>query len=92
MVPKNPFIFQDNFPSQNAKTLEQLSKAKPAYQPLVFKPVVPSKQKDHEDVRLGQRLAFDGTEINVYNQSLYNQSVKSSQSHRRNYKKVQRFG
>ena len=55
----------DNFPKQQASTLAELSK--PKYQPLVFKPVVPSKQKNHDEPQLGKRQAIDGTEINVYN-------------------------
>ena len=77
----------NSFPAQKAPTLAELSKA-PAYQPLVFKPQVPSKPKDHSV--LGVRLAYDGTEINVYNQSLYDNSAVSSTREKK--KKIPRFG
>ena len=71
-------------------TLAELSK--PAYQPLVFKPVTPTKRKPG-DLQLGQkRMAPDGTEISIYNQSLYENSVASSNlPSQRPQKKVQRF-
>ena len=39
MPPKNPFKPTDTFPSQKAPTLEELSKPKPAYEPIQFKHV-----------------------------------------------------
>ena len=69
--------------------------SKPVYQPLVFRPVTPTKKTAAETAKLGhKRLAFDGTEINVYNQSLYDNSVASSGAgtQRRNFKKIPRFG
>ena len=74
---------------QKAQTLAQLSK--PAYQPLQFKPVVPSKKRPEEILQLGKRMALDGTEITVYNQSLYEPSI-SSQSQGGGNRKVHRFG
>ena len=67
----------NSFPAQKAPTLAELSK-QVVYQPLVFKPVTPSKKKPEELASLGKRLAYDGTEINVYNKSLYENSQVSS--------------
>ena len=69
--------------------------SKPVYQPLVFRPVTPTKKSAADTAKLGEkRLAYDGTEINVYNQSLYDNSIASSGagSQKRGFKKIPRFG
>ena len=77
--PKNPFASDTAFPKQKAPTLAELSKAKPAYEPINFKPVPPSPVKSPEEwhkLTVGtKRKAPDGTHIDVFNQHLYTNSV-----------------
>ena len=51
-----------------------------------------SKMKHGDYAPKAKRMALDGTEITVYNQSLYEPSVASSAPRKGGYKKVQRLG
>ena len=94
--PKNPFKTADTFPKQQAQTLEQLSKSKPAYEPINFKPVPASPVKSPEEwhkLTVGsKRKAPDGTEINVFNKHLFSDSGSDRKPLFKSGKPVPKFG
>ena len=76
--------------------MEELSKQKPVYEPIKFKPVPASPVKSPEEwhkLTVGsKRKAPDGTEINVFNKHLFSDSGSEPKPLYRSGNPVPKFG
>ena len=76
--------------------MEELSKQKPEYKPMEFKPIPASPLKSPEEwhkLTVGsKRKAPDGTEINVYNKHLYSDSASEPKPLFKSGNPVPKFG